>query len=163
MQTTKHQPGETKSMSQVIRETGLKATGARGKVLRVLTDAKKPLRVKDIFERVQMTDEDMNMVTIYRTIETFVKKGIVHRDDFGEDAAYYELHDDKRHHHYITCTGCKRHDDIEGCFYEGFEPELRAQVPHYDSITYHTVEYFGLCSACKEREDYQKSIIDNKR
>lgn len=147
-----------KSINQLIRESGLKATGSRAKILRILSNAKKPLRIKDIFDRVQGVDEETNMVTIYRTIETFVSKGIVHRVDFGENAAYYELHDAKHNHNYITCTECKRHDVIENMTNNDVDPEIKSHLPHYDAVTYQSVEYFGVCLACKEKisEKYEK-------
>ncbi len=140
-----------KSTNQLIRESGLKATGSRSRILRVLSNAKKPLRIKDIYDRCQNPEEEMNMVTIYRTIETYIKKGLVHRVDFGEDAAYYELHDTKHHHHYITCTECKRHDCVDNCAYNHSEPDIQSQLPNYKTVTYHSVEYFGVCTACTEK------------
>ncbi len=151
-----------KSVNQLIREAGLKATGGRAKILKVLSNAKKPLRVKDIFDRVITGDDDdeTNMVTIYRTIESFVKKGIVHRVDFGENAAYYELHDTKHTHNYITCTECRRHDLVDGADNHQIDQEIKSRLPHYDTVIYHSVEYFGVCAACKEKieERMQKNL-----
>lgn len=138
------------SSSEIIRGAGLKSTGARGKILKILGNAKKPMRVKDIFEHLLEIDEDANMVTVYRTIDTFLQKGIVHRVHFGEDATYYELHDDEHHKHYISCTACKRRDEIDACFYNDIENHVKDKMPTYNTITHHSVELFGICKACKE-------------
>jgi Fur family ferric uptake transcriptional regulator len=152
-----------KSTNQLIRESGLKATGSRSRILRVLSNAKKPLRIKDIYERAQNPEEEMNMVTIYRTIETFAKKGLVRRVDFGEDAAYYEIHDSKHHHHYITCTKCKRHDCVDTCAYNNSEPDIQSKLPNYDTVSYHSVGYFGVCTACTEKlGDKLQKVLSNE-
>ena len=144
------------SASDIIRGAGLKSTGARGKILKILSHAKKPLRVKDIFDRLTDVDEEANMVTVYRTIETFLKKGIIHRVNFGEDAAYYELHDADHHKHYISCTECKRRDELDMCIYDEMQGHVKGKLPTYDTITHHAVELFGICTACKEIEDIKK-------
>jgi Fur family ferric uptake transcriptional regulator len=138
------------STSDIIRGAGLKSTGARGKILKILGHARKPLRVKDIFERLTEVDEEANMVTVYRTIDTFIKKGIIHRVNFAEDAAYYELHDNAHHKHYISCIGCKRRDEVDTCPYGVTDSSMNCKIPSFDTITHHDVELFGICTACKE-------------
>ncbi len=164
MQKNINDKTKEKSVNQLIRESGLKATGGRAKILKVLSNAKKPLRVKDIYDRVGTGDDDdeTNMVTIYRTIESFVKKGIVHRVDFGENAAYYELHDVKHNHNYITCTECRRHDLVDSGDSQEMDNEVKNHLPHYDSVIYHSVEYFGVCTACKEKIEDRMNKNKNK-
>lgn len=132
--------------STLLHDAGLKATMPRIRIIRLLNLEKKPLRIKDIYRRLSKYDVDM--VTIYRTIEVLCEKNIVHRVDFGEDAAYYEFNrGDDRHH--ITCVGCKKRENIDFCFFsKAYKTLLLKRIPNFGKVMKHTMECFGLCKKC---------------
>lgn len=132
----------------ILHRAGLKSTVSRIKVLKLFSTSKKPLRIKDIFEKLKAKDVDIDMVTIYRTIEMLSKNNIVHRVDFCEDSAYYELTNSKHDHHHITCTNCHKRANVDVCVFPEFEARLRKQIPLFATITRHSIEYFGLCKTC---------------
>jgi Fe2+ or Zn2+ uptake regulation protein len=136
----------------LLHEAGLKSTVSRIRVLRLFFTAKTPLRIKDMFKKLGTKDVDIDMVTIYRTIEMLCKKNIVHRVDFCEDSAYYELTNAKHDRHHITCTTCHKRANVDMCSYPEFETRLHKQIPLFATITRHSIEYFGQCKKCYVRE-----------
>lgn len=139
--------------TELLHGAGLKSTVSRIRVMKLFSTAKKPLCIKDIFDKLKVKDASIDMVTIYRTINILSKNNIVHRVDFCEDSAYYELTDDTRDHHHITCTNCRKRSDVELCPFAECEMRLRKELPLFATITRHSVEYFGLCKRCYAREE----------
>jgi Fur family zinc uptake transcriptional regulator len=136
----------------LLHGAGLKSTVSRIRVLRLFSASKKPLRIKDVFEKLRAKDMDIDMVTIYRTIEILCKNNIVHRVDFCEDSAYYELTNSKHDHHHITCTNCYKRADVDFCLFAEHEKRLHKAVPLFATITRHSVEFFGLCKKCYKQD-----------
>jgi Fur family transcriptional regulator, ferric uptake regulator len=63
--------------SAILRECGLKQTAGRIALLKVLLAAGKPLSHKEI--RARMLPLRYDPVSVYRSLETFIASGIVHR------------------------------------------------------------------------------------
>ncbi len=141
-----------RDFSLVLRNAGLKSTAPRQGVLLVLSRATAPLRIKDIYAKLQRKEAKIDMVTVYRAIETLSKKGMTRRVDFGEDAAYYEFNDGKDKHH-ISCTFCKQRKNVEGCFFSEYETRVKAKVPDFEHILRHSIEYFGVCKKCAAKKE----------
>ncbi len=88
----------------------------------------------------------MDQVTLYRTLETFVKADIARSLSLRKDCAHYELSDD--HHHHVVCTECGTVKDFEGCDIEKITRAALSQVKGFVTITKHSFELFGLCTRC---------------
>lgn len=134
----------------ILHSARLKRTDPRVRVLEILTRAKEPLRVKDIAHRLKGRRPKVDLVTIYRTIETLRGCEIVRSVHFGEDAAYYELNTSD--HHHITCTSCGTRQTVEGCLMKGREKVLLRMAPDFAKISRHSLEYYGLCRRCAAKK-----------
>ena len=137
---------KTESFRALLRQSGLKSTDARLRVLSVLASSRKPIRIKDIEKKLIAKDMRIDTVTIYRVMESFCDKGITKRVHVEEGAACYELHTND--HHHITCTACKRQEDVEVCLFREHEEHIRRSIPGFASVTRHSIEFFGLCGKC---------------
>lgn len=135
-----------------LRKAGLKSTVPRLSVLRVLSRLRAPVRIKDLYTHMQKAKCEIDMVTIYRTIETLTQKNMVRRVDFGEGAAYYEWNNGEDSHH-MSCVDCKRRETVSNCFFPEFEARIMKKVPIFEFITRHSIEYFGLCKKCAKKQN----------
>ena len=88
----------------------------------------------------------MDLVTVYRTLASFEKAGIVKRVDLRADAVLYELNDE--HHHHIVCTNCGTVEDFELCDMEALTKKIAQKSKHFKTIQEHTLELFGICTQC---------------
>ncbi|MDG5766644.1 Fur family transcriptional regulator [Balneolales bacterium ANBcel1] len=98
---------------QLLRQNGLKATPARLNVLNILAESNVALSHGDITTRLEGFDIDK--VTLYRTLDTFIKSGLAHKVATEDRNWLYALHlheddhipKDDPHAHFI-CDGCDR-------------------------------------------------------
>ena len=88
-------------IERLCAEHGLKITGQRRMVARVLSEASDHPDVEEVYRRAALLDERISIATVYRTVRLFEEKGIVHRRDFGSGRARYEPTDHGHHHHLI--------------------------------------------------------------
>lgn len=82
-------------------EHGLKMTGQRRVIARVLSDAADHPDVEELYRRALALDSRISIATVYRTVRLFEEKGILERRDFGGGRARYEPSEHGRHHHLI--------------------------------------------------------------
>ena len=82
-------------------ERGLKMTGQRRVIARVLSDAADHPDVEELYRRAAALDSRISIATVYRTVRLFEEKGILERRDFGGGRARYEPTEDGHHYHLI--------------------------------------------------------------
>ncbi|WP_144300015.1 Fur family transcriptional regulator [Elioraea rosea] len=82
-------------------ESGVKMTGQRRVIARVLSDATDHPNVEELYRRATAIDPRISIATVYRTVRLLEEKGILERRDFGEGRARYDPTDRGHHHHLI--------------------------------------------------------------
>jgi Fur family ferric uptake transcriptional regulator len=82
-------------------ERGLKMTGQRRVIARVLSDAADHPDVEELYRRATQLDQHISIATVYRTVRLFEEKGILERHDFGGGRARYEPSEHGHHFHLI--------------------------------------------------------------
>nr|WP_294546715.1 Fur family transcriptional regulator [uncultured Rhodopila sp.] len=82
-------------------DRGLKMTGQRRVVARVLSDAADHPDVEELYRRASALDQHISIATVYRTVRLFEENGILERRDFGGGRARYEPTEDGPHYHLI--------------------------------------------------------------
>ena len=92
---------------EMLKTAKLYCTKHRVAILNVLFQAGEPLSQEQIAKRLGKNNFDK--VTIYRTLESFIKVGLVHKAFMDKRASHYELaHNctEKQCHPHFTCTNC---------------------------------------------------------
>jgi Fur family ferric uptake transcriptional regulator len=88
-------------MSQPIIERceakGLRMTGQRRVIARVLEDSDDHPDVEELYRRASDIDAGISLATVYRTVKLFEEAGILDKLEFGDGRARYE--DAERDHH----------------------------------------------------------------
>ena len=82
-------------------EKGLKMTGQRRVIARVLSEASDHPDVEELYRRATALDSRISIATVYRTVRLLEEKGILERRDFGGGRSRYEPSEHGRHHHLI--------------------------------------------------------------
>jgi Fur family ferric uptake transcriptional regulator len=122
----------------------LKRTGPRTAVLSVLLDADKPQTAYQI--AAKLSGEAPNKVTIYRTLESFCRAGLVHKAFIHKRAVYFELasHCSEIHcHPHFTCKSC----GVTNCLI-GLSVPLVKGLKKGFVIHRQQVRLEGLCPQC---------------
>jgi Fur family ferric uptake transcriptional regulator len=82
-------------------ERGLKMTGQRRVITRVLSESGDHPDVEELYRRATALDSRISIATVYRTVRLFEEKGILERRDFGGGRARYEPSEHGHHYHLI--------------------------------------------------------------
>ncbi|MCW5828578.1 MAG: transcriptional repressor [Deltaproteobacteria bacterium] len=146
-----------------LKQSGFRLTEQRRAVLEVLANARIPLTPTEVHQRIKGRGRSMDLVSVYRILETFEQNGLVHHVLAGNTykaCSHYFDSGDKRHshdhdraheghhcHHLAICTQC-------GKSYEFACPELAAiasQVSQQSGIqiSKHILELQGTCKTCQ--------------
>ncbi|MCJ7777053.1 MAG: transcriptional repressor [Sedimentisphaerales bacterium] len=95
------------SIDNLLGSVKLRRTGPRRTILEVLLSAKRPQTVDEIM--TAMSRRCANKVTVYRTLESMVGAGLVHRAFVHKRAEHFELADrctGAQYHPHFTCVSC---------------------------------------------------------
>jgi Fur family ferric uptake transcriptional regulator len=82
-------------------EYGLRMTGQRRIIARVLAAANDHPDVEELHRRAHAIDAKISLSTVYRTIKLLAAKGIIERHDFGHSRGRYEEASRAHHDHLV--------------------------------------------------------------
>src|SRR5436190_24212153 len=88
-------------------EKGLKMTGQRRVIARVLSESHDHPDVELLYQRAVAIDSHISIATVYRTVKLFEEAGITQRHDFGDGRARYEEASEAHHDHLIDLKSGK--------------------------------------------------------
>jgi Fur family ferric uptake transcriptional regulator len=106
------------SIERLCIENGLKMTGPRRVIARVLSEATDHPDVDELHRRANRVDERISLATVYRTVRLLEAKGILARRDLGGRRARYEPSGERVHFHLV--------DQENGSVLEFSAPEAEA-------------------------------------
>lgn len=86
------------SLTDRCAEAGLKMTGQRKIILRVLDEAEDHPAVETVYDRARAIDPTISMATVYRTLNLLDELNLVVRHEFNENFARYDTNTDHHHH-----------------------------------------------------------------
>jgi len=79
-------------------EAGLKMTGQRRVILKILSSAEDHPSVEDVYDRAKKVDQSISIATVYRTLGLLDELDLVIRHEFQEGYSRYEANWDHHHH-----------------------------------------------------------------
>lgn len=130
----------------VLRRAGLKATTDRLVLLGFLSGSQYPLGIPELKGWGKRNGVDT--VTLYRTLESLKKAGLVKRTDLQHGHAEYELAYDREHHHHIVCVECGTIENVEFCPEQKLLSGVLSSASRFTSLSDHAIEFFGTCVSC---------------
>jgi Fur family transcriptional regulator, ferric uptake regulator len=135
------------SPEQFLRKTGLRRTPVRVGVIDVLSKSARPMNVPQILAKMKGVDT----VTVYRTLNTFVRKKLVHRvrgDDRGWLYAIGNPATPPQHQHpHFVCDECGKVECLEDArIPSSFVDSLH--VPREYGVNWPEVVLHGICPKC---------------
>ncbi len=101
MAETTDNPETKASIEALCVEKGMRMTGQRRVIARVVSDADDHPDVEELYNRSVAVDENISISTVYRTLKLFEDAGIIERHEFRDGRARYEPIGEKHHDHLI--------------------------------------------------------------
>jgi Fur family ferric uptake transcriptional regulator len=90
-------------LERLCAEKGMRMTGQRRTIARVLSEAEDHPDVEEVYRRASAEDPRISLSTVYRTVRLFENKGILERHEFGDKKrARYEPAGHGHHDHLIN-------------------------------------------------------------
>jgi Fur family ferric uptake transcriptional regulator len=133
---------------KILRKSQLSVTESRRNILEIFIQAGSALAHHDVEEK---TSERFDRVTVYRTLQVFMEKGIIHTIPTTENAVLYALCKDdceEGHHHdnhiHFVCEDC----GATTCMDDIHIPEIKLPLG-YNALQINMVVN-GICAKCKK-------------
>ena len=134
-------------IAATLKKNNLSVTGSRKRILQLFLEDKSALAHGDIEKRA---GEKFDRVTVYRTLQTFVEKGIIHTIPTADNSIRYALCKDQcseGHHHdhhvHFICSRCNK----TYCLDDVVTPEVK--LPRGYAASHVEVVVEGVCKDCK--------------
>jgi Fur family ferric uptake transcriptional regulator len=135
------------AVDKILKKNQLSVTGSRKRILELFLHNEGALAHADIERK---TGEKFDRVTVYRTLQVFVEKGIIHSIPTADNSIRYALckedcvqgHHHDNHIHFI-CSDCEKAICMDGVNV----PEVMLPIgftPHHFEMV-----VTGICKDCK--------------
>ena len=105
------------SATQSLKDSGLKATLPRRKILELFEGSKvRHLSAEDVYKALIGEGIDVGLATVYRVLTQFEQAGLLARQHFETGKAVFELNQGG-HHDHLLCLQCGRVEEF-------YDPEI---------------------------------------
>ena len=138
----------TENTHETLRAPGLRATNQRALILDIIRHGRGHLDADEIYRRAREKLPRLSLSTVYRTLQTLKKLGMVEELHFDEEHHHYEVKSSTEHHH-LVCLGCGKVVEFK-C---PLSQEMKDEVSHEKNfeVTEVEVQMRGYCPRCQER------------
>jgi Fur family transcriptional regulator, ferric uptake regulator len=133
-------------IDNILKKNQLSVTGSRKKILELFLQSNGALAHSDIEKK---TGEKFDRVTVYRTLQSFLDKGIIHTIPTSDNSIRYALCKDDcstGHHHdnhvHFVCNKCSNTICLDHVTIPAVKLPLGFQASEYQMIVN------GTCRAC---------------
>jgi len=133
---------------EILKEKNIKITKGRIAILNILKNSESSLSAEKIHQIYRCNDTNINLSTVYRTLELFEEKELVEKITLNDAVFSYKLKG-KTHRHHLECDICHKEVEIP-C------PMLQVQEMVQNStgftLTDHDLVMKGVCKECKKKQ-----------
>ena len=136
-----------------VRQHGLRLTRQRVLVLQALCELGGHASAEDVYRRVTLHQRNVDLSTVYRTLERLRDLRVLSQTDLGRGCAEFEVMTGQQHHH-LVCRGCGRVFDLDHDYLSGAAQSIRRDFgfePIFDHFA--IFGWCGECGAAGRRED----------
>lgn len=137
---------------EILKEKNIKITKGRIEILNILKISENSLSAEKIHQIYRCNDININLSTVYRTLELFEEKELIEKITLNDGVFAYKLKG-KTHRHHLECDICHKEVQIP-C------PMLQIQEMVQNStgftLTDHDLVMKGVCKDCKKKQSNSK-------
>ena len=109
---------------QILKDSGLKATLPRRKILELFESSKvRHLSAEDVYNALLSEGLDVGLATVYRVLTQFEQAGLLARQHFETGKAVFELNQGG-HHDHLLCLQCGRVEEFYDAEIEKRQTEI---------------------------------------
>jgi Fur family transcriptional regulator, peroxide stress response regulator len=136
--------GKHAEFENACREAGLRLTHQRLEIYSELAVTPDHPNAESIYKRIRKKIPTISLDTVYRTLATFARHGLINKVETVESQARFEVKI-MRHHH-LTCRKCNKITDFQ---WESLDDvKLPAEIGCWGRIENSNVTVYGICKEC---------------
>ena len=129
---------------QTLKERGHRLTPQRQLILEAIESAEGHISAESVHGRVAAQFPQVNISTVYRTLELLQNLGLVTHTHFDDGIALYHLTEDSNHQH-MVCRRCGSEREIDVGELASLDQHLR------DNYGFHAdLAHFAIIGTCEE-------------
>lgn len=136
------------SFGTACRNAGLKLTHQRMEVFREVAQTEEHPSAEAIYDRVRKRIPSISLDTVYRTLITLEKLGVISRVNVLCDRTRFDAN--MSPHHHVVCTSCGMVRDFDSP--EADALPIPEEVKSWGEVKSVHVELRTICSGCSERK-----------
>jgi Fur family peroxide stress response transcriptional regulator len=130
------------------KSVGLSVTPQRLAIYRALMGDETHPSPDVVFRRVRSSNPTISHATVYKTLDTFERHGIISRlTPLYESVRYDPI---TSQHHHIICVRCKKVVNLAGEELDAIQ--IPAQVTRDNELLGYSVHFNVLCASCRGRQ-----------
>ena len=137
-------------IERLCQKKGLKMTGQRRVIARVLSESEDHPDVEAVYRRATRVDPRISIATVYRTVRLFEEASILERHDFGDGRARYEELPDEHHDHLIDIES-GRVIEFSNTKIEKLQEEVARKLGF--RLVDHRLELYGVSLGAQSSKD----------
>ena len=122
------------------------------KIIKLLEKLDTQISAQSLYIKLRSSNPHVGLATVYRSLETLKKSGLVQSRTKLNGESLYSLVD--RDRHYVTCVDCGDSIPLNFCPIKELEGQIYQSLPF--KIFYHTLEFYGLCPLCSQEREKHK-------
>lgn len=136
----------SKEVGEALRELGYRLTPQRQLILNALQQSDDHISAEDIHAQVCAKYPQVNISTVYRTLELLKNLGLVTETDLGSGRFRYHPAA-KGHHHHLICERCHAIIDVDESLLLPLKRTLLMEYGFKANISHLAI--FGRCAKCR--------------
>ena len=117
-------------------------------ILGALNNCADEISGQQIHRSLIESSSNMGLTTVYRHLRALQQKGLVRCRNLPTGEALYSPVN--RDHHHLTCVDCGQTLVLKSCPIKNIELPKK-QTKNFE-LLFHTLEFFGLCKSCHQRQ-----------
>ncbi len=133
------------SCTETLREQGYRMTPQRLMILSAIHGTDHHISAEEIYDQVRARYPNVNISTVYRTLELLKELGLVTETDLGGGRFRYHSVE-KGHHHHLVCRKCGRILELDEAVVKPVEESILRRYGFRADLSHLAV--FGKCARC---------------
>jgi Fur family ferric uptake transcriptional regulator len=116
-------------------------------ILSAIENSDDHISAEEIYAQVVAKYPNVNISTVYRTLELLKRLGLVTETDLGGGRVRYHPAD-RGHHHHLVCTECGAIMDLDESLLSSLESRLLREYKFIADLKHLAI--FGRCTNCRK-------------
>jgi len=138
---------QPKEILEKLSEQGYRLTPQRMMILSAIENGDGHISADEIYAQVAAKYPQVNISTVYRTLELLKRLELVTDTDFGDGRLRYHPAD-KGHHHHLVCTECGAVIDLDESVLSSVKDVLLREYGFLADLRHLAI--FGRCANCNK-------------